>query len=106
MLLTVGVVLYGVVALLCVRPVAGHCAWYQRNHWWEHQKGPDAIDWFAGLIVGLLIGAIWPLAAFALILGPRLPFPQMPKIGEERAAQQKADLERLRRMERELGLEK
>jgi phosphotransferase system glucose/maltose/N-acetylglucosamine-specific IIC component len=94
--LILALVPYILVALFVVRPIAGHVAW---GAMWAHQTRPDGTDWMCGLVVGLIAGALWPLAAVWIFLSRATP-----KIGREREALLKAREERIRELQSELDL--
>lgn len=84
---------YCVVALVFLRPLAGHIAWSPSNV----REGRPDMAW--GYFCAVPIAAAWPAVAACVLMSWRGP-----TFGAERAAQQRAQEERIRRLERELEL--
>lgn len=108
-MLAVAVVAYSVVAVLALRPVAGHLAWarmYAAKRSWpstlRNVKEPRWCDWALGLTAALAVCAAWPLAVLWRLAG-RLAG-RLPKIGYERDAEIAALKARIEAAERELGV--
>lgn len=100
---------YGAFALLALRPVAGHVAWWlaRSPHWNGGNKSsaPDVTDWaFAAFFAAVLCVAWVPV--LLLVCGAKLSNRAMPKIGLERVADMERREARVREMERELGLDR
>jgi hypothetical protein len=101
---TVVLIPYGVLALLMLRPLAGHFAW-KESHTWKHQVRPDSGDWWDGFVLGAIVSVLWPvlLVAFG---GAALANRTLPKVGAEREAARKIRERRLKELERELELDR
>jgi hypothetical protein len=104
------VALYAIVALIVVRPLAGHFAWdwaqrdahgkkrrYPGLYEYLDPDAPPGPEWwvFAGTIA-ILVAAIWPI----LLVFARSPI----KIGAERTAEKRQMAARIRELEKEAGL--
>jgi hypothetical protein len=97
---------YGVLALLFVRPLAGHFAWSMfRGYCLEYpalsrgRTSPTGEHWFGGTLLGLLTAAIWPAMLLFILVGWRGPV-----IGAEKAARLDAAQRRIDELERELQI--
>ena len=100
--LAIGLVLYGVVALLALRPVAGHLAWEDAKHF--KQARPDSGDWTVGTLKGAMLVSLWP-AVLVVFACATFANRALPKIGAEREAERKSREQRLQELERELELD-
>ncbi len=91
---------YVLVALVCVRLVAGHAAWsmFEKARPLRRQ-GPDGWEWSAATILGLLAGMVWPLVGVVLVAGRVLP-----SVGAEARHEAKVKDERIRELERQLEI--
>jgi hypothetical protein len=100
--LTVGLVLYGAIALLALRPVTGHLAWKDAKLF--KQARPDSGDWIWSTLKGAIVVGLWPVM---LVLFACTTFANraLPKIGAEREAERQSREQRLRELERELELD-
>jgi hypothetical protein len=99
-------VMYGAMAMLSVRPFAGHFAWamfqsYRINYpaLARGRTSPEGAHWFGGLLLGVLVAAVWPLALLFILVGWRGPV-----IGAEKAARLDAAQRRINELERELQI--
>lgn len=100
-ILTIGLVIYGVIALLALRPVVGHFAWEEK---YDGNIHPTCDDWVIGFWKGLFTVGLWPVLLIVFtstVLANRT----MPTIGAEREAERKMREKRLREAEREVGLD-
>ena len=91
-------IVYVLVALAAIRPLAGHVAWSVKN-WRGWRDEPDFDDWRFGVVVACLLAAVWPLSLLCLLVNR-----YSPKIGAERAAELERREQRLREAEREVCL--
>ncbi|WP_320672364.1 hypothetical protein [Patulibacter defluvii] len=103
-------VAYTAVGAGFTRATAGHLAYAWRNT--EHARDrvrypaitpktpppPSNDQWIGGLLVGLLVGVIWPLVPLALL--PTF------KVGAERRELERRQAERIADLERQLGVER
>lgn len=96
-MLLLGIILYSLVGVAFVRPVAGHIAWSTSNSY--HQKHPDGSDWGWGTFVGIMCAFVWPLLVIAYISDKI-----MPAIGAEKKMLEKQKDERIKQLERELDI--
>lgn len=100
MIFIIGVVLYGLLALFLTRPLAGHFAWVMAMERGHKKPGRgrymELSDWTHGWIRGSIAALLWP-AAIVIAMGGRAI-----TLGAEKDAKEKAELKRLRQMEREL----
>ncbi len=99
---TILLIPYGVIALLMLRPAAGHFAWKESNK--HHQLRPDSEDWWFGGWKGLLVAGLWPVLLVAFVC-VSLANRTLPKVGAEREAERKMRERRLKELERELELD-
>lgn len=92
---------YSLVALLLVRPLAGHFAYYfhTENPYSNRSGRPDAAQWFGGVLLALCLAVVWPTALLWKLADARLP-----AVGAEREARLQAREKALREAERELGI--
>jgi hypothetical protein len=97
---------YGVMALLFVRPLAGHFAWSMwRNYCVEYavlvrgRKTPTGEQWFGATLIGIATAAIWPATLLFVVVGWRGPV-----IGAEKSARLDAAQRRIDELERELQI--
>jgi hypothetical protein len=98
------VVAYALVVLVPLRPVAGHFAW--RFHRAEQEKysfardrrWPTGEQWFGAFLLAGLLLSLWPLTGVVWLSGRRLP-----SLGAEREAELDRLRKRNRELERELG---
>lgn len=107
--MTLAITLYAIVAaVLMVRPVAGHFAWWQSDHY--DQTKPDAGDWTFAVIGALVVAAAWPLMLALGITGWAVlrlyrMLPTLPRIGRERAAVERQRKEAFAEALRDLELD-
>jgi len=105
--LAIGLIAYGVIALLAVRPLAGHFAY----SFFESEKRlypsltagrtqPEMAQWLGAVLTGAAIALVWPGAVLWLLAGAR-----MPVVGAERHAKLKQKEKRIRELERQLMLD-
>jgi hypothetical protein len=108
----IGVVVYGLIGLVCWRAFAGALAWRSANKW--RYTEPESWQWGAGIAGGALGAAIWPVVLLAL--GARAPFiaimgrPPFVMGAERRAVETRRQLQleeaqrRIAQLEREAGI--
>lgn len=96
---------YGLAALIAARLIAGHLAYL----WWDSagQKPwdryhstprPSGGQWLCAAFVGMVVAVLWP-AVLMLTVAP------LPKVGAERAEDLRQREQRIKRAEKELGIE-
>jgi hypothetical protein len=92
---------YALVALVALRPLAGHYAWFfHGNDIYANTPEPNGEKWLGAYLLALLLVTAWPVVAVVVLVG-RVG----PKVGAERVADIEAREKRLREAEKELGLE-
>lgn len=99
-MIAIGIILYVLIALCSVRPVAGHLAnAFEKDSSWAGSPGQPAIgQWAGAYFLALLIGTVWPLIAINVATSRF-------KIGIEKQIELEAREKRLRKAEKELELE-
>lgn len=103
---------YGLVALIAWRLLTYHLAYrfalgaraYTQcpQCEWPNQaelvyRSPSGDIWFGACTLGLLLGVLWPLAAFFVA-------PGIPRIGDHARAHSLAQARRIKHLEREAGI--
>jgi hypothetical protein len=80
---TIAAIPYIIVALLALRPAAGHFAWLMAEREWERgrlrwptitpetQPPPDGEKWFGGMLLALATMSVWPLTLAWTLVGRR-----------------------------------
>jgi hypothetical protein len=110
----IGILIYFVIAMLAIRPIAGHLAWADMHDAnmkrVQKKKEPDGGSWSIAYVFAVMACLAWPIIVCALIMSPF-------KVGAERRGhlerkmeKQTEELEEARRklneMEESLGLER
>jgi hypothetical protein len=101
-------VVYGVVAFLFVRPIAGALAYRMRRVqqtryptlYGDEPPEPTGGQWLGAICVALLIVCVWPLAVVFVVQGRCNVW----TVGPERLARIEARERRVHQLERELGV--
>lgn len=100
-------VIYVIIAMALVRPMAGHFAWHflsvqksEYHYSYKDKIKPDTDQWVRGIFTALILASIWPTVILWRLSGSFLP-----TIGSEKQAQLEAEIEARKKRDKELGLE-
>jgi hypothetical protein len=100
-------IIYILIGMAIIRPVAGHLAWSwhyaQITHYSILYRGkikPSSDQWTGATVLAVLAGAVWPMILFAGLSGKILP-----SIGAEKQAQLEAEIKARKERDKDLGLE-
>lgn len=104
-------IIYLTILALALRPVWGHCAWWElaiakqrafASSRIKNRTEPGPGQWAFGLCYALVLLAAWPVAL--AVWGAWRLSERLPKLGLERSAFEAERIKKLKEMEQELGL--
>lgn len=105
-MITLGIIIYALIAAGAARPIAGAIAWSLYYHRMQEYKvlyrgqtSPAPDQWIGATLLAIVASVAWPLLVAALVANHTTP-----AIGAEKRAQLESREARIRNAERELGL--